>query len=416
MLAARHMVEVWDAEEAMRRRRRRKKRKEFWVHPMFRLRDVHGHYDNLMAELLNNDRYRYKQFIRMDPGLFQEILRRIEPRIQRKDTKFRKALAAGMKLALTLRYLASGESYPSLVAGFRVSKTMVTYIVPEVCNALIAEYQDEHMKCPENAEEWKEIARGFEKRWNFPHALGALDGKHIRIRNPARAGSLYYNYKGFFSIILMALVDADYRFIWVEVGANGASSDAQIFNSCELKEAILDGSIDFPAPEPIVEGDQDVPYFLIGDDAFALRTWMMKPYSVRGLSREQRIFNYRLSRARRVVENAFGMLASRYRCLLNVMCQPPDTVSTVTLACCLLHNMLRTQVMAENERLVDTDGPNNEVLPGDWRAQNVLLDSAAAMNPSGEGARYSKAGQKVRLYLEQYVNTIGAVTWQNDKI
>jgi hypothetical protein len=169
----------------------------------------------------------------------------------------------------------------------------------------------------------------------------------------------------FRAIIFTALVDADYSFIWVEVGANGASSDAQIFNSWELKEAILDGTIDFPAPEPIVEGDQDIPYFIIGDDAFALKTWMMKPYSVRGLSREQRIFNYRLSRARRVVENAFGMLASRYRCRLNVMCQPPDTVSTITLAFCLLHNMLRTQVMVENERFFYTDGPNNEVLPGD---------------------------------------------------
>jgi hypothetical protein len=78
--------------------------------------------------------------------------------------------------------------------------------------------------------------------------------------------------------------------------------------------------------------------------------------------------------------------------------------------------MLRTQVMAENEHLVDTDGPNNKVLPGDWRAQNVLLDSTAAMNPSRDGGRYSKAGLKVRLYLEQYVNTIGAVVWQIDRI
>jgi hypothetical protein len=62
--------------------------------------------------------------------------------------------------------------------------------------------------------------------------------------------------------------------------------------------------------------------------------------------------------------------------------------------------------------LVDTDGPNKEVLPGDWRAQNALLDSSAAINP---GARYSKAGQKVRLYLEQYVNTIGAVTGKMTK-
>jgi hypothetical protein len=70
----------------------------------------------------------------------------------------------------------------------------------------------------------------------------------------------------------MAMVDAEFCFIWVEVGANGASSDAQIFNSCELKEAILDCSIDFPAPEPIVEGDQYVPYYIIGVDAFALKT------------------------------------------------------------------------------------------------------------------------------------------------
>jgi hypothetical protein len=104
-----------------------------------------------------------------------------------------------------------------------------------------------------------------------------------------------------------------------------------------------------------MEGDQDVPYFIIGDDAFALKAWMMKPYSVKGLSREQRKFNYRLSRVWSVIENAFGISASRYLCLLNVMYQLPDIVSTFTLACCLLHNMLRTQVMAEHERLVDTD-------------------------------------------------------------
>jgi hypothetical protein len=81
----------------------------------------------------------------------------------------------------------------------------------------------------------KEDCQRLEKRSNFPHAMGALDGKHIRIWNQACAGSLYNNYyKGYFSIVLMALVDADYRFIWVE-------------------ETILDVTIDFPAPEPMNE-------------------------------------------------------------------------------------------------------------------------------------------------------------------
>jgi hypothetical protein len=103
------------------------------------------------------------------------------------------------------------------------------------------------MKCPENAEEWRESARGFS------HALGDLDGAHVRIRNPSHAASLYCYYKGYFSIVL-ALVDADYRFIWIEVGANGAYSDAENFNSCELKQVIFDGSIDFPAPKPYCGG------------------------------------------------------------------------------------------------------------------------------------------------------------------
>jgi hypothetical protein len=163
----------------------------------------------------------------------------------------------------------------------------------------------------------------------------------------------------------MALVDAEYRFLWVDVGSNGAASDAQIFNSCDLRDSILDESINFPPPEPIVEGYQDVPYYIIGDDAFALRTWMLKPFSQRGRTREQRIFNYRHSRARRVVLNAFGILVNRFRCFLTAMCQLPDTVTDITLTCCILHNMLRDQTIQETGR-VDTDGPDMTVTPGAW--------------------------------------------------
>ena len=71
----------------------------------------------------------------------------------------------------------------------------------------------EHLTCPTTPEAWKELGREFRLRWDVPHALGALDGKHMRIKKPPKSGSLYHNYKGIFSVILMALVDTEYRMI-----------------------------------------------------------------------------------------------------------------------------------------------------------------------------------------------------------
>ena len=100
-----------------------------------------------------------------------------------------------------------------------------------------------------------------------------------------RTGSLYHNYKGFFSLALMALVDVhQYKFLWIDCGGVGSMSDAQIFNESELKTCLIDGSISFPVPTNLPNDDQPTPYFIIGDDAFGLRTFLMKPCVQRGLS------------------------------------------------------------------------------------------------------------------------------------
>ena len=113
------------------------------------------------------------------------------------------------------------------------------------------------------------------------------------------------------------------------------------FSICYLCSGIVDDTLDVPDAEPLPGDDRDMPYFLIGDDAFSLRTWLMKPFSARGLPDEERIFNYRLSRARRVVENVFGIMANRFGCLLTTMSQNPETVTSIVLACCMLHNIMR---------------------------------------------------------------------------
>ena len=142
---------------------------------------------------------------------------------------------------------------------------------------------------------------------------------------------------------MLALVDGQYKFRWVDVDTAGSCSDAQIFNTCHLKRKIDDGNIGFPDPAPITQGGRDVPYFILADDAFALKTWLMKPYGRRMLTSEERIANYRISRGRRVVENTFGILVSRFRVMMTTIELPPETWRDVVLTCVALHNILRSQ-------------------------------------------------------------------------
>ena len=112
--------------------------------------------------------------------------------------------------------------------------------------------------------EWEEMETEFKHRWNIPRAIGTLDGKHVVIRMPLKSGSLYHNYKGFFSIVMLAVVDADYKFRWIDVGTEGSCSDTQIFNESQPRYKIEDGCIAFlEAPLVIEEDGPDVAYYII---------------------------------------------------------------------------------------------------------------------------------------------------------
>ena len=124
------------------------------------------------------------------------------------------------------------------------------------------------------------------------------------------------------------------------MGGNSFTSDCAVFNRSDLKAALAE-NIGLPPDVPLPNDDDPMPYFLVGCDAFPLRTWLMKPFSTRHLTEEERIFNYRLSRTRRIVENVFGILTNRFRCLLTMMQQEPYIVASITLSCICLHNLTR---------------------------------------------------------------------------
>ena len=129
----------------------------------------------------------------------------------------------------------------------------------------------------------------FRTRCIVPNAVGDIDGKHITMKKPKKSSKNYYNYKGFFALVLLALVDVEYRCLWIDCGLSACCSDAQIFNRSLLREKIEDGSLGLSASELLGEERSDLHYFLLGDDAFALMSWMVKPYSRRQLTRSYKM-------------------------------------------------------------------------------------------------------------------------------
>ncbi|XP_054648873.1 putative nuclease HARBI1 [Dunckerocampus dactyliophorus] len=273
----------------------------------------------------------------MPPAMFDKVVQSLTPRLTKQDTNYRASLETGLKVAITLRHLASGNTYRNMQYAWRVPYNTISVVVKEVVKAIIEEYTDELLFCPTTEQRWRDLA----EQWYQRDTVGAIDGKHVACKAPPNSSSEFYNYKGFYSVILFAMVDADYKFTYIDISDNGSSSDAQIYNESDLHRGLDQNRIHgFPQPDPLPNDSQDVPYFIIGDDAFSLRTYLMKPYSTRNLTKEERIFNYRLSKARWVVEKSFGISANRFRILLTTMQHHHETVRTIVECCCILHNLL----------------------------------------------------------------------------
>ena len=209
-------------------RQRPRRRHNMWVRPWLLQREERGAYHNIMAELYATYIPGFTNFMRMTPEFFELIKTRLEPCLARQATNYRAPISVGEKLALTIRYLTTGESYTSLSCQFRVGRSTISKFLPEVCRAIQDEFTREYLRCPTTPDEWKELETEFRIRWNVPHALGALGGKHVGLKKPKNSGALYNNYEGFFSIVMLALVDGQYKFRWVDVGTAGSCSNAQM--------------------------------------------------------------------------------------------------------------------------------------------------------------------------------------------
>ncbi|KAM4049836.1 uncharacterized protein ACNLHF_011866 [Anomaloglossus baeobatrachus] len=232
------------------------------------------------------------------------------------------------------------RSFTSLHYQFRLKVSTVCELVCETCEVIWEKLQPLVLPQPTSAQ-WLGIAEKFNEVANFPNCIGALGGKHICIQKPVHSGSPYYNYKTFFSIVLMAIADARYRFVAVDIGAYGRTNFSRLFKESNMGNCLYNNSFNIPPSRPLpgTEGPS-LPLVLVGDEAFQLGTNLMKPYSCRNLNSSRRIFNYRLSRARRYVECTFGLMTSKWRVLLTAIQLKPENVDSVVKACVALHNFV----------------------------------------------------------------------------
>ena len=156
-------------------------------------------------------------------------------------------------------------------------------------------------------EDWRAIAAQFQERWNFPNCLGAVHSKHVVIQSPRNSGSLFFNYKSSYTSVLLAVVDAHYLFRGVDVGGYRRTSDSGTLQYAAFAEGLRDGTLGIP-PGTAIPGSElwwPLPYTFVGDAGFPLMTNLLRPFPGHHVPLERRVFNYRLSRARLVIECAF---------------------------------------------------------------------------------------------------------------
>ncbi|XP_069621601.1 uncharacterized protein [Ranitomeya imitator] len=236
-------------EQRKRDKQRRRSRRRFWLHPIVEVRESRGVYHCLFGEL-NENQDKYFEYTRMSKDSFRYLLRLVEGAISRQDTQLRKSISPEERLLVTLRFLATGETLRSLHFQFRIGVSTLSGIIADTCRALWDNLREEFLPIP-TRELWHANAQKFEKVCDFPNCIGAVDGKHIRITKPSRSGSLFYNYKKYFSTVLMAIAGADCRFLAVDIGAFGRANDSRTFKESDMGRRLYENNFHFPHPRPL---------------------------------------------------------------------------------------------------------------------------------------------------------------------
>jgi hypothetical protein len=293
-----------------------------------------------MVEHTYNDELWYANF-RVTKETFRFLLDAIGEEIYHPDTVMRSSISIRRRLALTLYFLASTAEYRTIANLFGVSRSFVCVCVKDVCRA-ITNCLSKVISFPQG-DQLLHVIHGYERKWGFPMCAGAIDGTHIPILAPTESHAEYVNRKGYHSIIMQAVVDCDYLFRDVVIGWPGSVHDARVFSNSAIFTKGNDQKL-FPRELTKEINGEEIPPLILADPAYPLLPWLLKGYPRNNAAqRREKVFNYRLSRARMTVENTFGRWKGRFTRFSKRVDMGVSALVSVTHASCILHNLCELQ-------------------------------------------------------------------------
>ena len=325
-----------------------------------------------MVEQTYDDDLWYTNF-RVTKKTFEFLLNTIRNDIYRSDTTMRSAIPPKRRLALTLYFLASTAEYRTIGNLFGVSASFVCLCVRAVCLA-ITNRLAKFISFPKGNQLLK-VIEGYEKTWGFPMCAGAIDGTHIPILAPSESHAEYINRKGYHSILMQAVIDCNYLFRDVVIGWPGSVHDARVFSNSVIFKKGNEGKL-FPNGLTKEINGEEIPPFIVADPAYPLLPWVLKGYpNDKNAPRQERVFNYRLNRARVTVENTFGRWKGRFIRFSKRVDMEVSSLVNVMYASCILHNVCELQ---KNEYLAfwKNDEGVPEVVADGLDEENVLPQDA----------------------------------------
>lgn len=403
---------------------KRKRDRRWWKRPAFQRQSELSEFEQLVPHLEDNDPEMFFRYLRMTPERFGELLSLVEQDL----IKFsqRQSVTPKERLTMTLLFLATGCSQQDLSFRFQRGRSTISSILSETCQVLWDRLSPIYLRLPTTPDEWRQIADGYWQRWNFPNCVGSIDGKHFRIQCPSLSGSTFHNYKGYFSTLVLALCDSNYKFTYVDIGSPGRHGDAGVFQRSVLSHMLENCLAEIPNPDFVPGSDTCLPFVIVGDEAFPLKPYLMRPYPGRSrvvLPYTQQIFNYRLSRARRIIENTFGVLVARWRIFHRPIIANIDNCESYIKAAVVLHNYLMTKdSKSPTDRafqyipgdFVDVENTDGSITPGQWR--NSSSSEVREISRLGSNMPARRVVEIRDSFADFFVSPTGSVAWQNRMI